>query len=202
MNTPVPVSFFFDYACPFCYVGSARLQRLASNYALDISWRFIEIHPENPPEGKPIDQLGYDPDQWRAMMSNLRGMLAEDGLPFAERNFTTNTRGALVLSQAVLSQRPARFQTFHNALFHAYFADRMNIGDPDVLRALATDHGVGDLVDSAWNSGEYLARLLDHVEAARDLGLTGVPTLVVAGRPFVGAVSVDTLAHALADHQK
>lgn len=201
MSTPVPVSFFFDYACPFCYVGSARLQRLANDYPLEISWRFIEIHPENPPEGKPVSELGYDPDQWRAMTESLRRMAEEDRLPLAERTFTTNTRRALVLAQAVLSQRPDRFQGFHNALFHAYFAERMNIGDPAVLRALAEEHGAGDLVDTAWNSSDYLARLLDHVEAARDLGLTGVPTLVVAGRPFVGAVSIDTLAQALAEHR-
>lgn len=197
----VPVALYFDYICPFCYVADARLDRVRQRYPVAVQYRFIEIHPENPSEGKPVEELGYPPAQWQAMNENLQRMVAEEGLAFAERTFTTNSRRALLLGQAVFDERPEAFLALHRAIFRAYFVDQRNIGDPDVLRELAREHGVGDLAEQAWSEQRYLARLLEHVEAAQALKLTGVPTLVVDDRPFTGAVSVETLEQALEQHQ-
>ncbi|MBA1145567.1 DsbA family protein [Ectothiorhodospiraceae bacterium WFHF3C12] len=196
----VPVALYFDYICPFCYVADARLDRVRRRYPVAVQYRFIEIHPDNPAEGRPVEDLGYPPEQWRAMNENLRRMVAEDGLEMAERTFTTNSRRALLLAQAVFEGRPERFLDVHRAIFRAYFVDRRNIGDPEVLVDLARTHGVADLAERAWSEQHYLTRLLEHVEAAQALQLTGVPTLVVDDRPFTGAVSVETLEQALQQH--
>lgn len=194
----VPVEFFFDYNCPFCYVGSERLDRVAARYPVAIHYRFIEIHPGNPATGQPVAALGYPPAQRQRMDEALDAMVRQDRLPFAERRITTNSRRALLLAQAVLDERPQCFRAFHRGLFRRYFADGTNIGDPEVLQGLAREHGVDDLAERAWETPHYLERLLEHVEAARSRGLTGVPTLVVGDRPFAGAVSVATLEQALA----
>lgn len=198
----VPVAFYFDYICPFCYVGDARLERVGRHYPIAVQYRFIEIHPDNPAEGRPVEDLGYPPEQWRAMNENLRRMVEAEKLPYAERTFTTNSRRALLLAQSVFEERPEAFRPLHRAIFHAYFAEQRNIGDPEVLRELAHSHGVADLVDRAWSDNHYLSRLLEHVEAAQALKLTGVPTLVVDERPFTGAVSVETLEQALEQHRQ
>jgi predicted DsbA family dithiol-disulfide isomerase len=199
-NAPVPiqVSCFFDYICPFCYIGNARLQRVGERFPLHIHWRFLEIHPNNPPEGQPLSALGYPAEQWAQMTANVERMAREDGLPLAPRTFTTNSRRALLLGQAVLDRRPERFPGLHQAIFEAYFVDGRNIGDPDVLASLAQQHGVDDLLQAAWDSPEYLNKLLGHVEAAQALRLGGVPALQVGGQLFSGAVSMDTLEQALA----
>ncbi len=195
--TAIPVTLFFDYNCPFCYVASHRLERLGQRHALEILWRFLEIHPENPAKGKPLSELDYPPQQWRQMCAQLQGMLEEEGLPWGGRTFTTNTRKAILLAQLVLLMHPGRFMALHHALFHAYFADCRNIGDETVLRELAREHGVEDAMRVAWDTPKAMKVLLSHVEAAQELELTGVPTLVVAGRPFTGAASMDILDQAL-----
>lgn len=193
----VPVALYFDYICPFCYVADARLDRVRERYPVAVQYRFIEIHPDNPHEGRPVEELGYPPEQWQAMNENLGRMAEEEGLPLAERTFTTNSRQALLLAQATFDERPEAFLGLHRAIFRAYFVEQRNIGDTGVLTALAAEHGVSDLAERAWSDNRYLARLLEHVEAAQALGLTGVPTLVVDDRPFTGAVSVETLEKAL-----
>lgn len=193
----IPVELYFDYVCPFCYIGWHRLARVVADYPVAVHYRCVEIHPDNPAEGRPVSELGYPPEQWQAMTRNLERMAAEDGLPLAERDFTTNSRQALLLAQTVLDERPEAFLGLHAAIFHAYFVERRNIGDPAVLRALAEAHGVADLTAAAWDSRAPLERLLEHVEAARRIGLSGVPTLVVGQRAFPGAVSVETLERAL-----
>lgn len=199
--TTVPVGFFFDYICPFCYVGSHRLERLAERWSLAITWRFLEIHPDNPSSGRPLEALGYSSGQWQQMDSALQALLSEDGLPYAERRFTTNSRRALLLAQAVLLMRPEAFLPLHRALFHSYFVEQRNIGDPEILQALARAHDVDDLVETAWEAPQVVKALLKHVEAAQAAQLSGVPTLVVSGRAFAGAVSVETLEEALRRQQ-
>lgn len=193
----IPVEFYFDYICPFCYVGSERLDRVVRRYPVAVQYRFVEIHPDTPAAGRPLTELGYDPERWRQMTSALEAMLAEDGLPFAERRFTTNSRSALLLAQTVLDRRPEAFHDLHRDLLRSYFVEQRNIGELSVLRDLATRHGVADLAAIAWDRPQALDRLLGHVEAAQRIGLTGVPTLVVGERAFPGAVSVDTLVAAL-----
>jgi predicted DsbA family dithiol-disulfide isomerase len=201
-NSPVKirVSLYFDYICPFCYIGSVRLERLAGRHPLSIRWRFIEIHPDNPPEGRPLSELGYPPQQWAQMQANLRAMAEEEEIPLAERSFTTNSRRALLLAQATLDQRSRSFLPLHRRIFRAYFVEQLNIGDPEVLTQLARELGVDDLIEEAWSSPKYVGMLLKHVEAAQGVGLTGVPALEVGKRLFTGAVSMQTLEHALQQH--
>jgi len=193
----IPVEFYFDYICPFCYVGWHRLARAVERYPVAVHYRFAEIHPDNPATGRPLSALGYPPEQWQAMTRNLEAMARADGLPLASRDFTTNSRSALLLAQTVLDRRPEAFLDLHAGIFRAYFVERRNIGDTAVLQDLAQMHGVADLTTTAWERQAPLQRLLEHVEAARRIGLSGVPTLVVGQRAFPGAVSVDTLVSAL-----
>lgn len=196
-SVAIPVSCFFDYICPFCYIGNARLQRVGERFPLHIHWRFLEVHPNNPPEGQALSALGYPPEQWTQMLANIERMTKEDGLPLAPRTFTTNSRRALLLAQAVLDRRPEHFPAIHQSIFTAYFVDGLNIGDPEILTALARQHGVEELLQPAWDSPEFLNKLLQHVEAAQALQLEGVPALQVGGKVFSGAVSMETLEQAL-----
>ncbi|MFB4204777.1 DsbA family protein [Arhodomonas sp. KWT2] len=197
----IPVVFYFDYICPFCYVGAHRLQRITQRYPVAVEYRFVEIHPDSPAGGRPVSELGYPPEQWRRMNEALTAMLEADGLLMAERTFTTNSRQALLLARTVLQRRPGRFLALHNALFHAYFVDGRNIGETAVLESIAADHDVGDCLMPV-DDRQALAGLLEDVEAARSTGLTGVPTLIVGDRAFPGAVSMDTLAAAMEEHTR
>ena len=194
----VAVSVFTDYICPFCYVGDRRLRAVAATAPLAIDWRFIEIHPDNPPEGRPVEALGYPPAQWRQMMDNLRRMAEAEGLVIAERTFTTNSRRALLLAEAVLALEPKRFDALDEALFRAFFAERRNIADPAVLDEVA--HGAGvdaATVRAAAADPRFAARLQENHRLAARLGVSGTPTFVVGSRMLAGAVPAATLAAAV-----
>ncbi|MFZ5557111.1 MAG: DsbA family oxidoreductase [Pseudomonadota bacterium] len=194
----VPVTVFTDYICPFCYVGDRRLRAVAQVQPLAIDWRFIEIHPDNPPAGRPVAALGYPPAQWRVMMDNLRRMAEAEGLVIAERTFTTNSRRALLLAEAVRVLEPERFDAVDEALFAAFFAGRRNIADPAVLAEVAAGAGVGGAtVAAAQTDPRFAARLQDNHRLAARLGVTGTPTFVVGARVLAGAVPTATLAAAV-----
>lgn len=196
----IQVTVFSDYICPFCYVGSHRLLALAHEFDLDILWANIEIHPDNPPEGRPVEELGYQPDQWRRMMTALGRMAESEGLAIAERTFTTSSRQALLLAEAAKALGPDTFACIHDRLFRAYFGEGRNIGDPRVLTAVAAECGMSQAqVEDAWIEPRYRERLREYREAAAHLGVTGTPTYIIADRrALVGAVETEELREALA----
>lgn len=196
-NPSLPVVVYSDYICPFCYIGFLRLEKLRAEYPLDIAWRFLEIHPDNPPGGKPISELGYPPRHWEMLMANLERMAREEGVTLPERTFTTNSRLALKLAQAVRAQQPAAFDALNRALYEAYFLERRNIGDREVLSAVAESCDIATAtMDSAWRDERYETVLEENQRSAARLGITGTPTYVFGQQVYSGAIPLDMLRRA------
>ncbi|MFQ5754547.1 MAG: DsbA family protein [Acidiferrobacterales bacterium] len=197
------VTVFSDYICPFCYIGSVRLDALREQFALKVNWVALEIHPDNPSQGRPVEELGYAPEQWQQMMDALYRMAREEGVHIAERRFTTNSHKALLLAEAAKEEGKDIFYRLHNRLFEAYFGERQNIGDADVLRALARESGVPDgTVARAWRKERYERRLKTNLVAAAKLHVTATPTYVIGKRLLVGAVPATVLRDAARHAQK
>lgn len=194
------VSVYSDYICPFCYIGFLRLEKLRAEYPLDVDWRFLEIHPDTPPEGKPVSELGYPREHWQMLVANLARMAAEEGVELPERRFTTNSRRALRLAQATRELQPDAFAALNRALYEAYFLRGENIGDPRVLRKLAQGSGVAEaLVERAAGEARFDRVLEDNQRSAAALGINGTPTWVFGERVYSGAVPLDTLRDAAAE---
>ncbi|RFA28383.1 hypothetical protein CAI21_12480 [Alkalilimnicola ehrlichii] len=196
----VPVSLFLDYSCPFCYIASERLLRLRERHRLRIDWRFIETRPHIPTSERADDDFGIKSAARTTISDELQRLMEEDGMSFSPPAFSPNTRRALLLAQACLEQLPNRFSDLHSALFRAYLVEGRDIGEPSELEALASELALSSLLPEAWQDARYVNGLLRHVQAAQKVDLRAVPTLVVAGRPFAGAVSMGVLEQALEEH--
>ncbi len=191
------VTVFSDYICPFCYVGDARLDALRDEFELEVEWNWFEIHPDNPPQGKPVSELGYDPARWAQMMSSLENMAKQEGLPLAERTFTTNSHKALLLAEAVKDLNTGIFEQLHKRLFDAYFRQAMNIGDEQILREIAQECAVpDDVVEQAWSNPDLEQRLKAQCVRSAQLGINGVPAYIIGRYLVPGAVPTDILRQA------
>ncbi len=191
------VTVFSDYICPFCYIGHVRLGRLRDEYDLKVNWCMVEIHPETPAQGRSVDELGYPPEQWNAMMGELGAMAQAEAIVIRPHTVTVNSHQALLLAEAAKEQDRAVFYALHNRLFEAYFGDGLNIGDANVLRQLAADTGVTpETVQCAWTDPQYPTCLHHNLKAAQELQVTGTPTFFIGTRKLTGALSVEILRHA------
>lgn len=193
------VTLFSDYICPFCYLGWLRLEKLRRDYDLRINWCMTEIHPENPAEGCPPTNIGYTPEQWNRVVTDLDVLAAEDGVRFAELGYTTNSHRALLLAEAAKEAGAVTFYALHRRLFEIYLCEGRNLGDERVLRelvdTLALDPG---LPDRAWGDPRYARRLHEYTLAARDLGIRVTPTFFFGAAPLSGLQTVETLSRAAA----
>jgi len=174
--------------------------RLRDEYDLRINWCFIEIHPETSPEGEPVTSLDYPSEQWNQLMQNLEAVAKEEGITMAEHSFTTNSRDALLLSEAAKAQGREKFYTLHEKLFTAFFVDSRNIGDRNILRELAADSGIdSNVVESAWQDTRYQQHLMTNYHAAMQHEIQGVPSFIFGERKLTGVVSENVMRSAASD---
>lgn len=204
MNLPeLRLTVFSDYICPFCYVGHHRLMRLRDEYDLKINWCFIEIHPETSAEGEPVASLEYPSEQWNQLMQNLEAVAKEEGIAMADHTFTTNSKDALLLSEAAKEQGREKFYDLHEKLFAAFFVDSRNIGDRNVLCELAADSGIdNEVIESAWQEEKYRQRILSSYHAARQHEIQAVPSFIFGERKLTGVVTEDVMRSAARDMLK
>ncbi|MCK5395538.1 MAG: DsbA family protein [Gammaproteobacteria bacterium] len=191
------ITVYSDYICPFCYVGHHRLQRLNDSYDLKINWCFLEIHPETSSEGEPIDSLDYPSEQWQKMLENLERIATEENIPLSTLNFITNSKDALLLSEAAKQCGRKIFYDLHEKLFSAYFVDEKNIGDRNILKEIAKSCGVDEtIIDSSWADKKYQQRLIENFNSARRHGVQSVPSFVFGERILTGVVTESTFRDA------
>lgn len=201
MKPELRVSVLSDYICPFCYIGHKRLEKLRDVYDLKIHWCLIEIHPETPPQGQPLENMGYSAEHLQTLLTNLHILAEEDGINMTTPQFTCNSRKALLLAEASKSLGAKKFYALHNALFDALFIHNQDIGDETVLRHLAQQHGLdNNLVSQAWHT-EYSngpadqtpKPLLPYLQYASAIQATSVPTFAFGQTLLSGAVATSAL---------
>ena len=191
------ITVYSDYICPFCYVGHHRLLRLRDSYDLKINWCFLEIHPETSKAGEPIDSLDYPSEQWQKMMDNLERIATEENIPLSTIDFITNSKDALLLSEAAKQCGRDVFYELHEKLFSAYFVDGKNIGDRNILKGIAESCDIdATTIDSSWTDTKYPQRLLDNFNSARKHDVQSVPSFVFGERVLTGVVSESTFRDA------
>ena len=126
------------------------------------------------------------------MHERMKGLMDTEGLPYASRTHTYNSRRAQELASWADSQ--SGFEAIHTRLYRSYFADGQNIGDPDVLVDVAVSVGLpAQEARSVIEQGLFKEAVDEDWQKARRYGVTGVPTFVSGGQGAVGAQSYDVL---------
>jgi predicted DsbA family dithiol-disulfide isomerase len=193
MTEPKVLEVFSDYVCPWCYLGSARTERLKKEHGVQVKLVHFPLHADTPAEGKSLEALfagrGYDIPKMQAQM---RARMAAEGLPYGDRKMTYNSRLAQELASWAVSQPGG--EAIHDALFRAYFVDGKNIGDPEVLIQISRGLGLDEAqAHEVIEKRTHKAAVDADWEKSRQYGVTGVPTYVLGDRGVVGAQPYESL---------
>jgi predicted DsbA family dithiol-disulfide isomerase len=174
-----------------------RIEKLKRNFVVDTALVHFPLHPETPAEGQELARLyagrGVDPE---AMYARMKKLMDAEGLPYGRRTHTYNSRLAQELGKWADTEPGG--DRLHDALYHAYFVEARNIGDPEILVEIARSVGL-----PAEEARAVLAerRFKDAVDAdwakSRQYGVTGVPTFVAGRYGVVGAQPYETLEELL-----
>jgi predicted DsbA family dithiol-disulfide isomerase len=184
----IRLDIFSDPVCPWCFLGKANLDRaLAENadHPFAIQWHPFQLNPDMPREG--VDKRAWleakfgGKQRLDAAHDRLREMARKLDItldPDRPARIPNTLDAHRLIHWAGIEGRQ---QAVVSALFAAYWLEGRDIGDPDVLVAIAADCGmdgaaVGRLLASDADAGDIQARDAD----ARRKGVNAVPTFLIA----------------------
>lgn len=194
-STASPAAFTVDVVsdvvCPWCYIGKRHLEAALAGLPelgeVAVRWHPFELNPDLPAEG--IDRGAYleakfgGPQRAAQVYERVReaGRRADIEFAFDSISRQPNTRDAHRL--VAWAQASGDAQDLVERLFRAYFIEGRFVGDREVLAGLAADAGLDAKAARAWlDAGMGAKEVGDAEERVRQLGITGVPFFIFAGR--------------------
>src|SRR3954447_5117580 len=152
---PPGVLHWYDFICPFCYVGQQRNAILARR-GLEVVELPFQAHPDIPPGGIPAGPRNGP------MYTMLEHEAKEAGLPLHWPPRIPNTRRALAAAEWARRHQPQVFPQLHKDLFAAHFVLGEDLEDPAVIDRHATEAGVDlDALHAALADGSAAAAVLE-----------------------------------------
>lgn len=187
--TPLLIDIYSDIACPWCFIGTRRLQAaidtLGDEVEVAVRHHAYLLNPNAPPEGINLHEMlerryGSDP---RPMFARVESAAREAGIPLdlsKQANAYDTTAAHTLLRHAAEQGTQSELA---DALFVAYFLDARNISDPEVLVDVATRHGFARAqVERLVGDGAELALTRLEAHDATLMGVRGVPLFILNGR--------------------
>jgi len=199
-----------DVVCPWCYIGKRKLEaalalpEAAGLPPVVVRWHPFQLNPDMPQDGMPRKQYLEDkfggPERAAAIYERVRAAGSAVGLNL---NIDGITRQANTLAAHALigfaQQDDRDGSDVKERLLKAYFVENRDIGDVDVLTAIAAEAGLdADAARAFITSAEEREAVSESDAQARQLGVTGVPFFIFNRQLAVsGAQDPETLLAAM-----
>ena len=188
------LSFHFDYISPYSYLAWRRLEGFAPEHGLR-----VEVKPTL--LAGLLNHLGHRgpgeiPPKRRYMFKDCVRAAAQLGVPF-EPPASHPFNPLPSLRATLLDMEESTRQRLVTRLFEATWAESRDVASVEVVAELCADVGVHDAAERIQDPA-IKKRLLDASAEAIELGLFGVPTMIVDGELFWGTDSFPHLERYLA----
>ena len=177
---------YFDYACPWAYLGSCRAEAYFRDLGVEVDFRpvhlrrLVEPGVGKPPELGPRKQKNYTND-----IRHWAEMIGAELSPDARALYKTDS--SLALRCALVAKDLGKFRELHYPLYRARWARARDVSDEKVLSELIAGAGLdADTVLARARTPELETRLTRDTEAAIARGVFGVPTIFVGDEMFWG----------------
>lgn len=184
---PAAIDFYFDFSSPYGYFASERIDELAARYGRTVEWHPILLGAVFKVTGSaPLPELP------------LKGEYALRDIPRTARHLGIPFRPPAVFPIATLNpargfywlrQRDAKLaRAFAQVCYRAYFAEGIDISDPERLAVFADSLGLDrDAFAAGLGDAAVKEQLRQANERAIARGVFGSPFIIVDGEPFWGS---------------
>jgi 2-hydroxychromene-2-carboxylate isomerase len=192
------VELYFDIVCPYAYLGSTQIERIAERHGATVAWKPFLL-------GGVFRALGVADDATAAMSAakqrhNLLDMhrwADHFGVPLEMP--AAHPRRTVLALRALLAAGEAGRASATHALFDAYWVRGEDVADPDVVAAAFERAGLdGRACVEAASTIQIKQGLRERTEEAVRRGVFGAPTMFVGDAMFWGQDRLDFVEAALA----
>ena len=193
-----PLDFYFEFASPYGYLASLRIDAMAAAYDRDVTWRPIML-------GAALKLTGGGPN----MNLPLKGPYLLRDAPRYARHLGLPLRMPPVMPANSLAasrvfwwleaQDPHMAKGFAQAAYHAHWGEGRDISTPEQVGEIGESLGLpAPEVIAATRDPSIKARLKEETDRSLERGVFGSPFVFVDGEPFWGADRLDQVERWLA----
>jgi 2-hydroxychromene-2-carboxylate isomerase len=180
------LQFWFDFASTYSYPAAMRIEQLARERGVPVSWNAFLLSRMFRAQGWNDSPFNLYPVKGRYMWRDLERICEAQHLPFRRPSqFPRN--GLLAARIACRFSKETWTPAFVRAVYHANFAEDQNIADrpviADCLRSVNQD---AETVLNTAGSAETKSMLREQTERAVDLGIFGAPSFITGQELFWG----------------
>lgn len=188
-----PLHFYFDFISPFGYFASLRVEELAARHGRSVQWHAMLLGVSV------LKVMGLKP----LLDTPLKGdYIRREVARYARRHGLTiqrnlddpimDPRPAARAFYWVRQERPELAASIAQAIYHAHWAQGLDLSTPEKVAAIALPEGIAaDALLEGIRSEATGAALRSAVDASLKAGIFGSPTLVIDGEPFWGVNALD-----------
>jgi len=195
--TPLIITVFSDFTCPYSYVMDAALRRSVAGDEVRIDHHPFELFPSPVPLPAPGASDGWE-DATRALAHDL-------GLEIEQPKFRPRTRKAH--EAAFFAEATGVGEQMRAAIFEAYWKNERDIGRVDVLMSLIAELGVNpEDLKIALDIDTYSDQVSAGRMLAERLNIASTPTIFIGKGPdaviIVGARTAEDLEQTIHEKRK
>ncbi len=177
------IEFYWDSASPYTYLAATQIEALAGRYGCSVLWKPFLL-------GKAFEATGNRPPatipaKGKFLFQDLRLWAQHYSVPFRfPKVFPVASLASLRIACTLPDADIGRWAL---AVMQAYWSQDQDIGQPEVLKAVAASLG--------WDGDELLSRAQDpavkdrlkgNTEEAVQRGVFGAPTFFIGETMFWG----------------
>ena len=122
------ITYWSDFACPYCYIGNTRLKRAIKDLNLEVEFdiRAFELDQNAPKDVQSTtverfaQKYGLSIEDAKKQVSQISSLGIEEGIDFKyESTLYTNTRDAHRLMKLAQDKHPETVEKLATSLFEA-----------------------------------------------------------------------------------
>ena len=190
------LDFYFDFSCPYAYLGSTQVEALAARCGVELVPKPILLGGVFRARETPQNLAGsLSPSKAKHNLEDMQRWAVRFGAPLV---FPAGHPNRTVSALRCLLAVGEPFMPLVHRFYEAYWGRGEDISDPAVVRRvlLEAGHNADEVLERSV-SPEVKQELRRRTDEALDVGLFGVPGFVVDGELYWGQDRLDVVERAL-----
>ena len=202
------IEIWSDFACPYCYIGKKRLEKALEELKKEEETKIVFKSFQLDPSGVRMELSDYSEymakkynipyDQAKAQVDGMVNSAKELGLDF---RYDILIKNNMVLAHQIAkyAKTVGKDKVIVERFFKGYFEEGVDLGDIQVLSTMSKEVGLDPQnFKKIIEQKLYLSEVLADQKQASDMGVRGVPFIVIDGKVSVsGAQSIEYFKLAL-----
>ena len=189
------IIYWSDYACPYCYIGEARLKKaikqLNSDEPVSVQMKAFQLdptageHAESDTVTRFAKKYGLSKEAAADRIKHISQLGIGEGIDFKyATTLFTNTMDAHRLTKLAESKKnPELTDKVIERLFAAYFTDNLELANHDLLRKIGVECGLDEAeVNEVLSTDKFRDEVEDDEYSAASYGIHSVPFFIINGK--------------------